>query len=300
MLTSLESIAEKLQEARRQKLEEILSVSGSDALARNDETGITTVNEKNIATNLLFKPLNKQKLDNSEITKAIDIQISELKPEIPTQAPETVSKELYDEQVIVNENLSNENQNLNDRALELSEKLENLKLEVETQIINADGNDQTMIIIRNQNDTLNGSIAEVTQKVTDALNKSIEENAIRNALQAQNQGYQTQIRNLIDQIDSLNAIIDRLQSQLGAVQQQVVPDLLINTTPVRPTTTSITAGTITSNPTNITPKPAVVTSGGGGGRTTSKLVEDLAVTSDINRTNTNVGRSRDGGPIRML
>ena len=78
-LTSIEAIAEKLQEERKNRLEEILISSGSQAIVKNNY-GITIVDEKNVASSLVFKELNKDKYDEEEVKKAIDIEVKELKP----------------------------------------------------------------------------------------------------------------------------------------------------------------------------------------------------------------------------
>ena len=94
-LTSLEAIALKLEEKRNTDLENILKVSGSAAVSKN-EYGVTVVNEDNIASSLIFKPLVKSKLDNVELLKAIDTEVKELKPNIPTVNLDLVPKPLYD------------------------------------------------------------------------------------------------------------------------------------------------------------------------------------------------------------
>jgi len=81
-LTSLEAIALKLQEKRTTDLENILKVSGSSAISKNDY-GVTIVNENDVASSLLFKPLVKSKIDNVELMKAVDVEVKELKPNSP-------------------------------------------------------------------------------------------------------------------------------------------------------------------------------------------------------------------------
>ena len=80
-LTSLEAIAEKLADKRKEDLESILKVSGSSAIAKNDY-GVTIVSEQNVASSLLFKSLTKTKQDDVELVKAIDVEVKELKPTI--------------------------------------------------------------------------------------------------------------------------------------------------------------------------------------------------------------------------
>ena len=103
-LTSIEAIAEKLQEERKNRLEEILISSGSQAIVKNDY-GITIVDEKNVASSLVFKELNKDKYDEEEIKKAIDIEVKELKPSIPTPNLDLVPRPIYDKEVVLNEDL---------------------------------------------------------------------------------------------------------------------------------------------------------------------------------------------------
>jgi hypothetical protein len=220
MLTSLESIAEKLQEARRQKLEEILSVSGSLAATRTT-TGITNIND-DITTSLLFKKLDKLKLDNEQIKKAINVEFSELKPDIPVPVKDLVPKPIYDEQVTINGNLTKNINELNTKIDSLNSEIDNLKTKLQTEIDNRLDLEQSNDILINQSQTLSNSIDSFAVQIRNALQKSIEESIMRSNLQAQNSGYRSQIEALIKQVDSLNSIIEGLQSQLGAVQQQQI------------------------------------------------------------------------------
>ena len=70
MPTSLEAIAQKLEEKRKEILEEILKVSGSAAISKNDY-GITVVDDTKVASSLIFKELHKDKYDNLELVKAM-------------------------------------------------------------------------------------------------------------------------------------------------------------------------------------------------------------------------------------
>jgi len=72
----------------------------------------------------------------------------------------------------------------------------------------------------NQIETINQTIDEFSGQIATSLQKSVDESILRAALQSQNTGFKAQINALIKQIDSLNSIIEGLQSQLGAVQQQ--------------------------------------------------------------------------------
>jgi hypothetical protein len=218
-LTSIEAIAEKLQEERKNRLEEILISSGSQAIVKNDY-GITIVDEKNVASSLVFKELNKDKYDEEEIKKAIDIEVKELKPSIPTPNLDLVPRPIYDKEVALNEDLRIK---LADVTAKYSASLNEIKrLQTEVTKVNIEklSISQKDDLISNQLETVSDSLATFTEQIQVAVQKSVEESILRTSLQSQNTGYKVQIEALIKQIDSLNSIIEGLQAQLGAVQQQ--------------------------------------------------------------------------------
>ena len=218
-MTSLESIAEKLNEKRKLELEDILKISGSFAITKN-EYGITAVDEKNVASSLLFKKLKKPKLDNAELVKAIDVEVKELKPDIPLAARDLVPKPLYDEQVKINADLNTQIEKLNSDITNLNSEITALNIEVQTEINNRLTIEQSNDALANQLDSLSKTIEQFSNQIQNSLQKSVEESILRASLQSQNSGFRAQIEALIKQIDSLNSIIEGLQAQLGAVQQQ--------------------------------------------------------------------------------
>lgn len=218
-LTALETIAEKLKEKRNTEMESILSISGSSAMVKNDYN-VTVVDSEKAASSLLFKPLTKTKLDDVELVKAIDVEVKELKPDIPKINKDLVPKPLYDEQVTLVTDLRREVARLNVEVTTLNTTITDLKSQVQTEINNRLSIEQTNDVIANQLDTLGGTITDFTGQISTSLQKSVDESILRASLQSQNTGFKAQISALIKQIDSLNAIIEGLQSQLGAVQQQ--------------------------------------------------------------------------------
>jgi len=218
-LTPLEAIAEKLKEKNDAALESILSVSGSSAIAKN-EYNVTVVDNTNIASSLVFKPLNKTKLDDVELVKAIDTEVKELKPDIPKINLDLVPKPLYDEKVVENEDLRKQVTDLTSAVTTLKQEVSDLKSEVQTEINNRLSIEQTNDVLANQLDTLGATVQDFTGQIAISLQKSVDESILRTSLQAQNTGFKAQIEALIKQIDSLNSIIEGLQSQLGAIQQQ--------------------------------------------------------------------------------
>ena len=217
--TSLEVIAQKLQEQRQTDLEQILKVSGSAAITKN-EYNVTVVDNTNVASSLLFKPLNATKYDETELIKAIDITVKELAPNIPIPNLDLVPKPIYDAEVVVTTDLKKQVESLNTQIDELNTQVTDLKGQVQAEINKELSIEQTNDVLSNQLDTLGGTIQDFSTQIQTAVQKSVDESILRASLQAQNTGFKAQIEALIKQIDSLNSIIEGLQSQLGAVQQQ--------------------------------------------------------------------------------
>jgi hypothetical protein len=218
-MTGLEAIAQKLEEKRQSDLENILSISGSQAIAKN-EYGVTSVHENNVASSLVFKELTKPKYDNDELIKAIDLNIKELKPDIPKPNLDLVPKLIYDAEVVTNEDLRKQVSNLTTEISTLNTTITDLKAQVQSEINNKLAIEQSNDALVNQLNTLTQTIDDFALQIQNSLQKSVEEGILRASLQSQNTGFKAQIQALIKQIDSLNSIIEGLQSQLGAVQNQ--------------------------------------------------------------------------------
>jgi DNA repair exonuclease SbcCD ATPase subunit len=218
-LTPLETIAQKLEEKRKSELETILKVSGSAAIARN-EYGINVVDENNVASSLAFKTLVKPKYDEVEIKKAINVEVKELRPDIPKPNLDLVPKPLYDEEVNTNADLRKQNEDLTKQVEDLTQKVADLEVNLKSEIDNRLNIEQTNDALVNQLNTLTQTIDDFTIQIQTSLQKSVEEGILRASLQSQNTGFKAQIQALIKQIDSLNSIVEGLQSQLGAVQNQ--------------------------------------------------------------------------------
>ena len=218
-LTSLETISEKLQEKRQADLESILISSGSAAITKN-EYNITVVDDSNIASSLIFKNLSKPKYDEVELIKAIDVEVKELMPNIPTLNLDLVPRPLYTEQVLLVEDLRKQVQRLTLTIDGLNSQITTLQAQVQTEINNRLSIEQTNDVLTNQIDTLTDTINDFTGQISTSLQKSVDESILRASLQSQNAGFKAQIEALIQQINSLNSIIEGLQAQLGAVRQQ--------------------------------------------------------------------------------
>jgi hypothetical protein len=218
-MTSAESINEKIQQIKSESLEKILSVSGSAAISRN-EYGINVVDSNNLASSLVFKGLTKDKYDNEELVKAVDVEVKELLPNIPNTNLDLVPRPVYNEKVAENEDLRKVVTKLNGDIVVLNSRISTLESQVQTEINNRLSIEQTNDLLVNQIETLNATIEDFASQISTSLQKSVDESILRASLQSQKTGFKAQIEALIKQIDSLNAIIEGLQAQLGAVRQQ--------------------------------------------------------------------------------
>jgi DNA repair exonuclease SbcCD ATPase subunit len=218
-LTSLEAISEKLNDIRKETIESILMVSGSTAITKN-EYGVTIVENLNPASSLVFKNLSKPKYDEVELIKAIDVDVKELMPNIPTRNLDLVPRPLYTEQVNLVEDLRKQVQRLTITITDLNSQITTLQAQVQTEINNRLNIEQTNDVLANQIDTLTNTINDFASQISTSLQKSVDESILRASLQSQNAGFKAQIEALIQQINSLNSIIEGLQAQLGAVRQQ--------------------------------------------------------------------------------
>jgi len=218
-MNTTETISEKVQNIKTAQLEEILKVSGSAAITKN-EYNVTIVNQNDSASSLIFKTLNKDKYDNAELQKAVDVVVKELKPNIPKPNLDLVPKPLYDTEVATNEDLRKKVTDLTVKNEELNQQITILKALVEIEINKRLVIEQTNDALSNQLSVLSKTISEFALQIATAVQKSIDESILRASLQAQNKGFFAQITALIKQIDSLNSIIEGLQAQLGASQQQ--------------------------------------------------------------------------------
>jgi TolA-binding protein len=218
-LTSLEAISEKLNDIRKETIETILMVSGSSAITKN-EYGVTIVENLNPVSSLVFKNLSKPKYDEVELIKAIDVDVKELMPNIPTRNLDLVPRPLYTEQIDLVEDLRRQVEKLTITITDLNTQIITLQAQVQTEINNRLSIEQTNDALANQIDTLTGTINDFTGQISTSLQKSVDESILRASLQSQNTGFKAQINALIQQINSLNSIIEGLQAQLGAVRQQ--------------------------------------------------------------------------------
>lgn len=209
------------QEQRKKQLEQVLISSGSNFEYNRTNPSAIVPNKTHVASSLLFKSLSKNKINQEELLKSINTEITELRPTIPEPNPEDlIPRSLLDEQIDLTNSLQEEVGNLSQTISDLEAQIAGL-----TADSGAKDNDilavgQTNTVLANQIDTLTKTIEDLSNQIQNSIQKSVEESILRASLQSQNMGYKAQIEALVKQIDSLNSIIEGLQSQLGSIQQQ--------------------------------------------------------------------------------
>ncbi len=209
------------EQLRKAQLEKILISSGSDYDYSRLNSNTIVPNKENVASSLVFKSLSKTKINQEELLKSVNVEITELKPTLPTPPSEDlVPRSFYTEQLALTNTLQNEIGNLSNTISNLESQIGALTADGSTKDNDILVIGQTNTVLANQIDTLTKTIEDLSGQIQNAIQKSVEESILRASLQSQNMGYKSQIEALVKQIDSLNSIIEGLQSQLGSIQQQ--------------------------------------------------------------------------------
>lgn len=227
-LTSLENATAVQLQKRKDDLNKILTELGSQAMVTNDYN-INYVSDTNVASTLIFNPLVNSKFDNIELAKAIDVEVTELIPNVNKSKKNLIPKDIYDTEVQIEKDLQIELDNLNSNIPLLNKEIDGLQIELEKQINERLKIEQTQDVLQNQLNTLTDLIELYSTKIAQVVQKSTDESILRTSLESQNSGLKAQIEGLIKQIETLYAIITGLLNQIGAeiriTKTQVLPIL---------------------------------------------------------------------------
>jgi len=227
-LTSLENATAVQLQKRKDDLNKILTELGSQAMVTNDYN-INYVSDANVASTLIFNPLVNSKFDNIELAKAIDVEVTELIPNVNKSKKNLIPKDIYDTEVQIQKDLQIELDNLNSNIPLLNKEIDGLEIELEKQINERLKIEQTQDVLQNQLNTLTDLIELYSTKIAQVVQKSTDESILRTSLESQNSGLKAQIEGLIKQIETLYAIINGLLNQIGAeiriTKTQVLPSL---------------------------------------------------------------------------
>lgn len=214
-LTSLENATAVQLQKRKDDLNKILTEFGSQAMVTNDYN-INYVSDTNVASTLIFNPLVNSKFDNIELAKAIDVEVTELIPNVNKSKKNLIPKDIYDTEVQIQKDLQIELDNLNSNIPLLNKEIDGLQIELEKQINERLKIEQTQDVLQNQLNTLTDLIELYSTKIAQVVQKSTDESILRTSLESQNAGLKAQIEGLIKQIETLYAIITGLLNQIGA------------------------------------------------------------------------------------
>jgi hypothetical protein len=205
----------------KQEAKNIVIQSGSVVTELDNTPYVTTVDKNNLVSSWLVVPSSKPKVDYTQVTKAIDVEISELRPNIPQTTNDFISREEYNTLLSQSIELNTTIESLRNQTEQLSSRITELEGQTDEEINNRLAIQQTNIVLVNQLTSLSKTVDGFAQQISTALQKSVEESIFRTSLQAQNKGYEAQIQALITQADSLNAVITGLYAQLGAAVVQL-------------------------------------------------------------------------------
>ena len=134
-----------------------------------------------------------QKYNQQEVSKAIDIVIDELLPQIPTQSQNLVpAEDLQSANAEIN-NLQAQVKALSSQASDLNNQINALQTQSQSDKNEKLAIQQENDIIANQLDSLSNVINQLTEQLSVALQTSINESVMRTSLHAANQGYKAQI-----------------------------------------------------------------------------------------------------------
>jgi hypothetical protein len=151
-----------------------------------------------------------------ELAKAIDVEITELIPNVNKSKKNLIPKDIYDTEVQIQKDLQIELDNLNSNIPLLNKEIDGLQIELEKQINERLKIEQTQDVLQNQLNTLTDLIELYSTKIAQVVQKSTDESILRTSLESQNAGLKAQIEGLIKQIETLYAIITGLLNQIGA------------------------------------------------------------------------------------
>lgn len=196
---------------------ELIERLGSSTSTKSTTSKTTLVDSKNPLSQWIFSSASIYKIDETQVSNAIDVNITELKPNIPPQPRDFISRESYNSLLSQSIDLNATIAELREEVLTQTDRIIELENTTENEINERTAIEQTNDVLLNQLEALSETIDSFSEQISSALQKSVEESIFRTSLEAQNEGYKAQISALISQIDSLNAIIKGLYAQLGAV-----------------------------------------------------------------------------------
>lgn len=202
------------------KGQELIVNSGSASNVKDPYNNTLTFNPSNEISSWVFGKLTKPITITDQVKTAINLEVRELAPSIPSPTVDTVSTDTYNALLSQSIDLQNIVTELRTQITTLDGRISGLEGQVETEISERTATEQTNQVLLNQLDSLSSTINGFADQISTALQKSVEESIYRTSLQAQNEGFKAQINGLLSQIDSLNILITGLYAQLGAVQIQ--------------------------------------------------------------------------------
>lgn len=185
---------------RNEALISELLTSGSLILRGKNEVGVNvfsgSVDDDGVVGGKLTTPIYNEK----ELRRAIDTNIIELIPVDVPQGPETVLKVIYDaalaEIELRDETIKAQSQVI----LELRGKVSELQIVSESLRIQLDSKDLSLAVAQNETQNVITRISDVTQQLSNSIQKATAESIQRVSLFARNQNLEQELQSLRNQL----------------------------------------------------------------------------------------------------
>lgn len=170
--------------------------------------------------------VERPKYNETELKKAVDVEVDELIPQTPKEQPKVVPQKTYDRlEGLYSGSLSNV-RNLDKELNDANGEIQRLSTENENLITQIDVERLLRASAENELDITNDKYVTLIQDFQNALSKGIREGIERVSLEAQLRGLQAEKQTfseiqsqLQNQLDTANANISQLQNQLVNANQ---------------------------------------------------------------------------------
>lgn len=172
--------------------------------------------EETVSTKLYLDQYN-----NSELSKSVSTQVTELIKPLPTPRLDLVPKPIYDTEVQLNAELNTEITLLNSTIDDLTAKLATKTADSSSLYIDNDNLRIQNAALLNRLGSIQQTTLDLKTNLTTSLTKAINEATERTALEAENNGLTAQKNALIKQIDTLNNLLAQANATIQVAQQQL-------------------------------------------------------------------------------
>lgn len=157
--------------------------------------------------------------DATQLSKAVDIKVTELINGMPDVNLDLVPKPVYDAEVSHSADLQKEVNDLQKEVTDLTTKVQSLTADSSSLYVENDNLNVSNAKLQNTVASVQQTTLELRTNLTTSLTKAINEATERTTLEAENSGLTAQKNALIKQIDTLNGLLIQANASLATAQQ---------------------------------------------------------------------------------